>query len=367
MREMLAPIFGEGGAVVAQFLLLLILILLVIWLGYWLFYRFSSLLLGGRGRSRLPRLAIIDTLPIDHLHRLVLIRRDNVEHLVLIGKTTDLVVESSIVRAAPASNRPRQTQASQTQVPRAQPQQPQQAPKNPPARSQSDAVRPPQPAPQQTQQASRPHQPPSRAAETAAPSEPIPFPQAQRPQARPAQQFTDIRPAGGDSRRATPETIPQRRAAVGAAAAPTPGAISIAAGGAQTVSASAHFEEPARPTQIDSAFSLADALDEIADEPAAAPGVSEAAVAERPAHTEAAAFRPPSQTVAKLSSTPGPAEGGAGTPETYSGPAPAIANNDSATDSVDPEDADEDSAATVSNLEEEMARLLGQITSKRES
>ena len=55
----------------------------------------------GRDRpfaARLPRLAIVDSLAIDNKRRLVLVRRDNVEHLVLIGGPSDVVVEPSIVR-----------------------------------------------------------------------------------------------------------------------------------------------------------------------------------------------------------------------------------------------------------------------------
>ncbi|AQX27958.1 MULTISPECIES: flagellar biosynthetic protein FliO [unclassified Bartonella] len=44
-----------------------------------------------------PRLAICDVISIDRTHRLVLIRRDNQEHLVLIGGSTGIVVESNIV------------------------------------------------------------------------------------------------------------------------------------------------------------------------------------------------------------------------------------------------------------------------------
>jgi flagellar protein FliO/FliZ len=46
---------------------------------------------------------VIDYASVDGRRRLILIRRDNVEHLVMIGGPTDVVVESNIVRAAPAS------------------------------------------------------------------------------------------------------------------------------------------------------------------------------------------------------------------------------------------------------------------------
>ncbi|WP_407966146.1 hypothetical protein [Bartonella sp. C271] len=47
-------------------------------------------------RKYQPRLAICDTVAIDRTHRLVLIRRDNIEHLVLIGGSTAVIIESNI-------------------------------------------------------------------------------------------------------------------------------------------------------------------------------------------------------------------------------------------------------------------------------
>jgi hypothetical protein len=49
----------------------------------------------------MPRLAVIDAAAVDGRRRLVLVRRDNVEHLLMIGGPTDIVVEPNIVRAAP--------------------------------------------------------------------------------------------------------------------------------------------------------------------------------------------------------------------------------------------------------------------------
>ena len=50
-------------------------------------------------RGRMPRLAVIDAAAVDGRRRLVLVRRDNVEHLLMIGGPTDIVVEANIVRA----------------------------------------------------------------------------------------------------------------------------------------------------------------------------------------------------------------------------------------------------------------------------
>ena len=43
------------------------------------------------------RLSVIET--VDSRQRILLVRRDNVRHLILIGGTTDLVIEANIVRA----------------------------------------------------------------------------------------------------------------------------------------------------------------------------------------------------------------------------------------------------------------------------
>src|SRR5258708_31386934 len=69
----------------------------------WLVRRFAGNRLGTNGnRGRMPRLAVIDAAAVDGRRRLVLVRRDNVEHLLMIGGPTDIVVEPNIVRAMPA-------------------------------------------------------------------------------------------------------------------------------------------------------------------------------------------------------------------------------------------------------------------------
>lgn len=54
--------------------------------------------LGGRlaARGARRRLSIVEVLPLDGKRRLVLLRRDDVEHLVLLGTHEDVVVESAI-------------------------------------------------------------------------------------------------------------------------------------------------------------------------------------------------------------------------------------------------------------------------------
>jgi hypothetical protein len=51
-----------------------------------------------RGRTRQPRLGIVDVYDLDRQRQLILLRRDNVEHLLLIGGPNDVIVETNIVR-----------------------------------------------------------------------------------------------------------------------------------------------------------------------------------------------------------------------------------------------------------------------------
>ena len=51
------------------------------------------------GRTRLPRLGTVDAFDLDRQRQLVIIRRDNVEHLVMIGGPNDLLIELQIIRA----------------------------------------------------------------------------------------------------------------------------------------------------------------------------------------------------------------------------------------------------------------------------
>lgn len=59
---------------------------------------FGTFVAGGRNRK--TRLAVMDATAVDSHRRLVLVRRDNVEHLLLIGGPTDVVVEREIQAAS---------------------------------------------------------------------------------------------------------------------------------------------------------------------------------------------------------------------------------------------------------------------------
>lgn len=83
-----------------QFFIALAIVLGLIALCAWAARRFG--LAGAiplkRGQTR--RLAVIEAMAIDSKHRLVLVKRDDKEHLILIGGGSDLVVEGDIPAAA---------------------------------------------------------------------------------------------------------------------------------------------------------------------------------------------------------------------------------------------------------------------------
>ena len=54
-----------------------------------------------RYRAEHARLFVVDAEEVDQRRRLVLIRRDDVEHLIMVGGPTDIVVETGIRRNAP--------------------------------------------------------------------------------------------------------------------------------------------------------------------------------------------------------------------------------------------------------------------------
>lgn len=88
------------------FILAFVFVLVLIGLAAWLVRRFGGNRLGANSaRGRMPRLAVIDAAAVDGRRRLVLVRRDNVEHLIMIGGPSDIVVEPNIVRAAPGRER----------------------------------------------------------------------------------------------------------------------------------------------------------------------------------------------------------------------------------------------------------------------
>lgn len=101
MKGWLESVVGPGyanalmWAIVALIALLVLLILVRIVRGFGV----GTFVAGGRNRK--ARLAVMDATAVDSHRRLVLVRRDDVEHLILIGGPTDVVVEQNIRLIAP--------------------------------------------------------------------------------------------------------------------------------------------------------------------------------------------------------------------------------------------------------------------------
>lgn len=100
--QWLQSVFGSDGSPIVQyvsifaviFAVLTVIVLLVRRLG-------GGGLAAARGagtRGRQPRLGIVDVYELDRQRQLILLRRDNVEHLLLVGGPNDVVIERHIQR-----------------------------------------------------------------------------------------------------------------------------------------------------------------------------------------------------------------------------------------------------------------------------
>lgn len=105
--QFLTSLFGGSENTILTAILALGIVLALIVLGLWVlkvFFRASTNI--GRGRNR--RLSVVDTVTVDPKRQLLIVRRDNVEHLILTGGPQDLVVETGIPveRPTPPARRP---------------------------------------------------------------------------------------------------------------------------------------------------------------------------------------------------------------------------------------------------------------------
>jgi hypothetical protein len=97
-------LFGIAMPLPVKFLLIFGFVLCVLFAFLWALRRFGTGQLGGAGtRGRQHRLSVLEWAKVDNRRFLCLVRRDNVEHLLIIGGPTDVVVEANIVRAVGAS------------------------------------------------------------------------------------------------------------------------------------------------------------------------------------------------------------------------------------------------------------------------
>ncbi|MER8628248.1 flagellar biosynthetic protein FliO [Mesorhizobium opportunistum] len=156
---------GYAAALLWTFAALILLVIVLVIIRLVRNLTFGTFVAGGRNRK--TRLAVMDATAVDSHRRLVLVRRDDIEHLLLIGGPTDVVVERDIRLAAP--RRPALTGDGGLQPV--------------PATAAPAKPRPPQPAPAPPRQAPAP-QPvtaamPARPRPAAPPPAPAPKPATQ--------------------------------------------------------------------------------------------------------------------------------------------------------------------------------------------
>ena len=155
----LTSLFGGTDNTILTVLLALGIVIVLIVFGVWaLKLLFNTTGNIGRGRNR--RLSVIDSASIDQKRQLILVRRDDVEHLLVIGGPQDVVVETGITpppepvqaqrpkrRMAPVPNalsRARKPKIADEPAPAATPM-PQAEPPVAPAASAVTEVAPPEP------------------------------------------------------------------------------------------------------------------------------------------------------------------------------------------------------------------------------
>ncbi|MGU3539930.1 hypothetical protein [Methylobacterium sp. A54F] len=102
--------FGSGGSPFLQYVSIFAIIFAILTVIVLVVRRLSGqgLAVSGRGtqRGRQPRLGIVDIYELDRARQLILLRRDNVEHLLLVGGPNDVVIERNIQRGQRAAMDP---------------------------------------------------------------------------------------------------------------------------------------------------------------------------------------------------------------------------------------------------------------------
>jgi hypothetical protein len=124
MQFMTSLFGGSAGTLLnAAFALGIVIVLIV--LGLWVLKLFTRA--GERlGRGSDKRLQVIDTANVDGKRKVMIIRRDNVEHVIMTGGPQDLVIESGIAvpaaqplrrRARPATAPPKPAEPEEIATP----------------------------------------------------------------------------------------------------------------------------------------------------------------------------------------------------------------------------------------------------------
>lgn len=117
MRDYLDDLVGVTYSEYAYWAILGLAALLAILTVYAIVRRMVSGTYVAGGRNRTPRLAVTDAAAVDSHRRLVLVRRDDVEHLILIGGAADIVIEQNIRLVGRAAPRAEPAERAATPLP----------------------------------------------------------------------------------------------------------------------------------------------------------------------------------------------------------------------------------------------------------
>jgi len=102
--EWLNSMFGGEMSTAIQLVLITVALVVALLVLFWVFRKIAGNNKFKSSRNRQPRLAVTDHAIIDDKRQLILVRRDNVEHLLMIGGPTDVLVESGVVRVQHAQS-----------------------------------------------------------------------------------------------------------------------------------------------------------------------------------------------------------------------------------------------------------------------
>src|SRR5262245_58823782 len=94
--QFLTSLLGESAGAIVTSALALGIVLVLIMLAVWALKLLTRRTSPGIARGRNRRLSVVDQVQVDARRQLLIIRRDDVEHLILTGGPQDLLVESGI-------------------------------------------------------------------------------------------------------------------------------------------------------------------------------------------------------------------------------------------------------------------------------
>lgn len=96
MTDWLSGLVGENAAHIISFIGLFVIFLVAVLFIFSAIKRMTASTDINKTYDTAPRLTVTDAAAIDGQRRLVLVRRDDVEHLILIGGPSDIVIETNI-------------------------------------------------------------------------------------------------------------------------------------------------------------------------------------------------------------------------------------------------------------------------------